>query len=133
MSQQILMVPYHGTTISFSWDFCYTFLHTSYYLEEVSEMKKKKRKKKTSVLRWIIIYSLWFFSNLFTNLCNEIVIFRLGPLSVLTTSNVYSGPRNIFAPTTSIFHLLYSKVSKTSCHFEPKQSLYTSHGAAKLD
>ena len=43
------MVPYHGTTISFSWDFCYTFLHTSYYLEEVSEMKKKEEEEDFSI------------------------------------------------------------------------------------
>lgn len=62
------MVPYHGTTISFSWDFCYMFLHTSYYLEEVSEMKKKEEEEDFNVmLRLIIIYfQLLLFEDYFS-------------------------------------------------------------------
>ena len=101
--------------------------------------KEKKRKKKTSMLGLTIIYfQLLLLRTIFQQLVHKLVQWNSYFLSwlyksVLTTSNVYSWPRNICAPTTSIFRLLCSKVSKTSCHFEPKLSLYASHGAAKLD
>ena len=62
------------------------FLHTSYYLEEVSEMKRKKEEEEdfnVEVNNNLLPASAFrglFFSNLFTNLCNKIVIFRLGSI-----------------------------------------------------